>query len=263
MTPEELAEKTRIATNWLPRYTGMPLDKFGKYILLTNFKGYVEEFAKSCNMSRTHGSPMSAITSNDGSIIMINFGIGAPNAVLICDLLAVIKPEAVLFLGKCGGLEDGSRKISIGDYILPTAAIRGEGTSAHYFPQEVPALPTFQIQKEASRFVVKHGMEYHSGTVYTTNRRLWEHDEEFRNYLRRLRCIGIEMETAAFFIASFANHIPHGALLLVSDMPLVEAKTAESDRKVSATSVYWHVHIGVETLQHIRDSGEPVRYLVY
>ena len=86
----------------------------------------------------------------------------------------------MLFLGKCGGL----KKTKVGDFILPIAAIRGEGTSNDYLPPEIPALPSFRLQKAVSAMIVKHGLDYWTGTVYTTNRRVWEHDEKFKDYLR-------------------------------------------------------------------------------
>ena len=264
LTPEQRAEKNRIAKDWLPRYTGSHDEDFEKYVLLTNFSGYLDEFVRHFNtIVRGRDKPMQSATDHESGLTMVNFGIGAPNAALVCDLLSVVQPEAVLFLGKCGGFQDRNRQVCIEDFILPTAAIRGEGTSDHYYPNEVPALPSFAIQKAAAEVVTAHGARYHSGTVYTTNRRLWEHDDIFREYLRQLRCIGIDMETAALFIAAFANHIPHGALLLVSDLPLVQAKTEESDRVVTARCAVEHVRMGIEILDGIKRSGKSVRYLVY
>lgn len=266
MTPDELKNKLRIATDWFPRYTGMPLNKCGRYVLLTNFFGYLREFAEIEGVG-IHGTdkPMQAATAKQSDITMINFGIGAPNAVLICDLLSAVPwgVRGILFLGKCGGLQLPDHQLAIGDYILPIAAIRGEGTSDHYYPKEVPALPSFQLQKEVAAFVVANKRKYHSGMIYTTNRRLWEHDEQFQVYLRELRCIGIEMETAALFIAAFSNHIPHGALLLVSDLPLVEAKTEASDAEVTANHVSTHLKIGMETMAKLAERCESVRHFDY
>jgi AMP nucleosidase len=252
--------KEEIARDWLPRYTGTSLEEFSKYILLTNFSTYLCDFAKSTNV---YGLDKPMQTAKVDGITMVNFGIGSPNAALICDLLAAIDPKAVLFLGKCGGLQDGKREVRIGDFVLPTAAIRGEGTSAHYFPAEVPALPSFQIQKVVSFVITEHQQTYHSGSVYTTDRRLWEHDDEFRNYLKQVRCTAIDMETAAFFLAGFANHIPHGALLLVSDLPLLLPKTEASDTEVSINFGQTHLKIGIEAMQSIMNTGKSVRYWRY
>ena len=140
-------------------------------------------------------------------ITMINFGMGSANAATVMDLLSAIAPKAVLLLGKCGGLK---RKNQLGDLVLPIAAIRGEGTSNDYLPPEVPALPAFSLQRAVSTMIRDLDSDYWTGTVYTTNRRVWEHDDEFKEYLRKTRCMAIDMETATIFAAGFANHIPVG-----------------------------------------------------
>ena len=254
--------KDDIVGNWLPRYTDTPLDRFGNYVLLTNFISYTEEFARIENAEiRGRLKPMQTATSSDG-ITIINFGMGSPNAATICDLLSAVHPKAVLFLGKCGGLK---RKLQVGDFILPIAAIRAEGTSESYYPREIPALPSFRLQKAVSHTIVANEQDYYTGTVYTTNRRVWEHDDEFKDYLHRTRCIGIDMETATLFIAAFANQIPHGALLLVSDMPLTEEgiKTDISDIAVTQRYAGLHLKIGIESLRELKSSGISVKHLIF
>ncbi|MBK9638440.1 MAG: AMP nucleosidase [Bacteroidetes bacterium] len=256
-----MKSKKEIVENWLPRYTGEKLEKFGKYILLTNFQHYVELFA-TWNKVKIVGldKPMSCATAK--GITIINFGIGSANAATIMDLLGSIKPKAVLFLGKCGGLK---RKNKVGDLILPIAAIRGEGTSNDYFPPEIPALPAFSLQKAVSTSIRDFGKDYWTGTVYTTNRGVWEHDSEFKKYLTKLRCMGIDMETATIFITGFANQISTGALLLVSDQPMIPEgiKTAESDTKVTKSYVEDHIKIGIAALNEIINNGNTVKHLKF
>src|SRR3990170_5314776 len=259
MRSKEMKEKKDIVENWLPRYTGTPLADFGEYVLLTNFDNYVEWFATAQGgLVKGVDRPMPNVTA-DG-ITLINFGMGSPNAATVMDLLSAIAPKAVLFLGKCGGLK---RKNQIGDLILPIAAIRGEGTSHDYLPPEVPALPAFQLQRAVSTMIRDLGHDYWTGTVYTTNRRVWEHDVAFKDYLRQTRCMAIDMETATVFAAGFANRIPCGALLLVSDQPMIPegVKTELSDAKVSAEFVERHIQIGIEALRLIRRHGKSVRHL--
>lgn len=253
--------KDEIVKNWLPRYTGTPIESFGEYILLTNFGNYVNMFAEEFNVSIIgKDKPMQTATANN--ITIINFGMGSPMAATVMDLLSAIMPKAVLFLGKCGGLK---KKTQIGDMILPIAAIRGEGTSDDYMPPEVPALPSFRLQRSVSSMIKKHQLDYWTGTVYTTNRRVWEHDEDFKNYLREIRAMGIDMETATIFTVAFVNEIPHGALLLVSDNPMIAegVKTSESDQKVTTNFVNAHLQIGIDALIELRDSGESVKHLRY
>jgi AMP nucleosidase len=254
-----MKDKQEIVTNWLPRYTGTALENFGPHILLTNFGHYLEVFAKQTGaevMGRDR--PMPNVT-HDG-ITLINFGMGSASAATVMDLLSAISPKAVLFLGKCGGLK---RKNQIGDLVLPIAAIRGEGTSNDYLPTEVPALPAFQLQRAVSTMIRDLGHDYWTGTVYTTNRRVWEHDEGFKEYLRRTRCMAIDMETATIFAVGFANAIPSGALLLVSDQPMIPegVKTEASDKLVTASFVERHIQIGVEALRLIRRHGKSVKHL--
>lgn len=252
--------KEKIVENWLPRYTGTALEEFKPYILLTNFANYVEIFAEKYNVE-IKGENSAMQTASHGHITIINFGMGSPMAATIMDLLTAVMPKAVLFLGKCGGL----KKTALGDFILPIAAIRGEGTSDDYSPPEVPALPSFRLQRAVSEMIIKHKMDYWTGTVYTTNRRVWEHDEDFKDYLRDIRALGIDMETATIFITAFINSIPHGALLLVSDNPMTPegVKTEESDKKVTSKFVEKHIQIGIDSLEELANSGESVKHLRY
>ena len=253
--------KEEITKNWLPRYTGMDLEDFESYILLTNFSDYVNRFAETYGVPIVgEDHPMSCATAE--GITIINFGMGSPNAATISDLLSAIAPKAVLFLGKCGGLK---KRTVVGDFILPIGAIRGEGTSNAYFPPEVPALPAFMIQRAVSHIIRNRAMDYWTGTVYTTNRRVWEHDEVFKTYLTDVRVMAIDMETATLFTAGFANQIPLGALLLVSDQPMVPegVKTNQSDKKVSAHFVDDHISLGVEALLEVANQGQSVRHLKF
>jgi AMP nucleosidase len=254
-----MTNKEEIVKNWLPRYTGRKLEDFGPYILLTNFSNYVELFAKWNNVEILgKDKPMQSATA-DG-ITIINFGMGSPTAATIMDLLTAIEPKAVLFLGKCGGLK---KRNNIGDLILPIAAIRGEGTSNDYFPAEVPALPAFALQKAISTTIRDHKLDYWTGTVYTTNRRVWEHDLDFKEYLQKIRAYAIDMETATIFSVGFYNKIPTGAILMVSDQPMIPegVKTEESDKKVTANFVETHVQLGIESLKQLINNGLTVRHL--
>ena len=251
--------KDEIVHNWLPRYTGEKLENFGKYFLLTNFSNYVELFAGWNNVEIVGtDKPMQCATADD--ITIINFGMGSPTAATVMDLLSAVKPKAVSFLGKCGGLK---KRNKLGDLILPIAAIRGEGTSDDYFPKEVPALPAFALQKAVSTTIRDHGVDYWTGTVYTTNRRVWEHDEDFKEYLQEIRAYAIDMETATIFTVGFYNKIPTGALLLVSDQPMIPegVKTEESDKKITAAFVEKHLKIGIDSLKQLINDGLTVRHL--
>jgi len=257
-----MVSKLDLAKDWLPRYTGMSIDDFGDYILLTNFQNYLLRFADRFS-SNVYGDrrPMKASTNGQG-LTIVNFGIGSPNAALIMDILTARNPKAVLFLGKCGGLK---RSTEIGNFILPIAAIRGEGTSDDYLHPKIPALPSFKLHKFVSEKLLQRGHDYRTGVVYTTNRRVWEHDEVFRNELRNMTAIAIDMETATIFVVGHHNQISRGALLLVSDLPLTPegVKTDESDRQVTKDWADVHLDIGIDSLSEIGDKGETIKHYQY
>lgn len=251
--------KEEIVENWLPRYTKRKLEDFGQYILLTNFEHYVDLFAEKFGVSVINKEANMASASAEG-ITIINFGMGSPNAATIMDLLSAISPKACLFLGKCGGI---NHKNCLGDFILPIAAIRGEGTSNDYFPPEVPALPAFMLQRAVSSAIRDYAHDYWTGTVYTTNRRIWEYDDKFKNYLVTTRAMAVDMETATLFSAGFSNHIPTGALLLISDQPMIPegVKTDVSDKKITQQFVDDHVNIGISALKNIIEEKKTVKHL--
>ena len=256
-----MKDKPQIVEDWLPRYTGVPLHQFGEYILLTNFGGYLHAFSALTGAPVVGLDRPMASATIDG-ITMINFGMGSPNAATMMDLLSATMPKAVLFLGKCGGLK---RKNQLGDLVLPIAAIRGEGTSNDYMPAEVPALPAFALQRVISTMIRDLGHDYWTGTVYTTNRRVWEHDEEFKKYLQKIRAMCIDMETASIFMTGFFNEIPTGALLLVSDQPMTPdgVKTAESDKQIDEKFVKDHLRIGIDSLKQLINQGLTVKHLKF
>lgn len=250
--------KAEIVLDWLPRYTGRPLEQFGKYILLTNFAHYVDMFAAKYGAEVLgRDRPMTSATAED--ITILNFGMGSAMAATVMDLLSALDPKGVLFLGKCGGL----KSTKVGDFLLPIAAIRGEGTSNDYLAPEVPALPSYRLQAAVSAAIIKHELDYWTGTVYTTNRRVWEHDEGFKRYLREIRASAIDMETATIYVVGFVNRIPKGALLLVSDNPMTPegVKTSKSDAAVTEQFVRKHLEVGISALQELRDFGTSIRHL--
>ncbi|MFV0593912.1 MAG: AMP nucleosidase [Draconibacterium sp.] len=251
--------KKEIVENWLPRYTGKNLEDIGQYILLTNFQDYVDKFARKFEVP-VEGADKNMPHATAEGITMINFGMGSPNAATIMDLLSAIHPKAVLFLGKCGGLK---KKNQLGDFILPIAAIRREGTSDDYLPPEIPALPAFSLERAVSHILRNQGQDYWTGVVTTINRRVWEFDNQFKKYLKKTRAIAIDMETATLFTVGFANSIPTGALLLVSDQPMISSgvKTSASDHKVTSQFVEKHIQAGIDALLEIKNNGLSVKHL--
>jgi AMP nucleosidase len=258
-----MKSKDEIVTNWLPRYTGTKVEDFADNVLLTNFQSYVNKFAEKMGVP-VNGidRPMPNATCQAHNISIINYSMGSANAATIMDLLQARHPKAVLFLGKCGGLK---KTTEIGHFILPVAAIRGEGTSNDYFPPEVPALPSFKLHKFVSQKIVEAGLDYRTGVIYTTNRRVWEHDLAFQARLQAMTCLGIDMETATIFIVGHHNDIPRGALLLVSDVPITPEgiKTEAVDKVVNATWSDIHLDLGIKSLIELETQGEPIKHFKY
>ncbi len=251
--------KQKIARDMLERYTGSPPDRFGKQIILTNFDYYLERFHTQCGDLRTQGSAMAVVHSTKSGVSIVDFSIGSPTAALIIELLATIEPKAVLLLGMCGGLH---RSLKVGDFVLPTAAIRDEGASRHFMPLQVPALPTFKIQKFVSQILVERELDYRTGVVHTTDYRFWEFDQRFKAQLYEERALAIEMESATLFVAGFASKVPIGALLLVSDLPLKRdgIKTKKSANAVFRKFTDLHLEIGIKSMSEIAERGEHIRH---
>lgn len=253
------SKKLAIARDMLERYTGSPINEFEKQIILTNFDYYIERFEYICGNKKYKGSAMSVVHSKKAGVSIIDFSIGSPTAALIIELLSAVDPKAVLLLGMTGGLH---RSLKIGDFVLPTAAIRDEGASQHFMPPQVPALPTFKIQKFVSQILVEKGLDYRTGVVHTTDYRFWEFDERFKADLYEERALAIDMECATLFIGGFTSKVPIGALLLVSDLPLTKdgIKTKKSAKSVFGKYTDQHLEIGIESMSEIRYRGEQIRH---
>ncbi len=253
-------EKWRIGREVLERYTGTPPEQFQKQILLTNFEYYMERFSVLCDDAETtRGSAMTVKHSARMGVSLVNFSVGSPVAALIIEVLATAEPKATLFLGMAGGLH---RSLEVGDFVLPTAAIRDEGASRHFMPAQVPALPTFKVQKFISQIIVERGLDYRTGVVHSTDYRFWEFDERFKQHLYDERALAIDMETATLFSVGFASKVPVGALLLVSDLPLKRGgiKTRDSARAVFREFTDRHIEVGIEAMSQIAERGEHIRH---
>jgi AMP nucleosidase len=245
-------DRRTVALHALERYTGSEPKEFHPFILLTNFERYVKMFAEMAGCAFHEGSAMNSAHWNAKGISIIDTSVGSPAAALCVDIVSYLEPKAVLMLGLCGGLRE---KMKVGDYFNPVAAIRDEGTSDHYMPRQVPSLSSFQIQRAVTHVLEGHGIPYTTGVIHTTNYRLWEFDEEFIARLKSERAQAIDMECATLFTAGFARHVPIGAMMLISDLPLKRGgiKTKQSARKLFREHQEQHIRHGIETLERIRD----------
>jgi AMP nucleosidase len=253
-------DKKRIAIDMLERYTGHDLKDFQKQIILTNFSYYTQRFNALLDDAHfTVGSAFKASSSKKAKVTIVEFGVGSAMAALIGELLAVIEPKAVLFLGLCGSVHPS---LKVGDFILPIASIRAEGVTEHFLPKQVPALPTFKVQKFVSQILFEHGYEYRTGTIHSTDFRFWEFDDRFKHNLIEERVLAVEMETAALFTTCFVSKVNIGALLLVSDCPLKKGgiKTKKSAKGVFKKYTDIHIELGIEAMADIAERGEKIRH---
>lgn len=246
-------EEEQIARDTLERYSGSEVADFQPFLLLTNFPDYVQYFAKERGVPVIQGTMFSCAHFPKEKVSILDFKIGSPAAALVIDLCAFLPIKATLLLGMCGGLR---RQYKVGDYFVPVASIRGEGTSDFYFPPEVPALANFLVQKIVTDVVQKNNVSYHIGITHTTNKRFWEFNQDFRAKLIATRPQAIEMECATLFMSSYRHKLPLGALLLISDLPLDRdgVKTKKSSREVFMKHTQEHVELGVQMIKELQEA---------
>jgi AMP nucleosidase len=256
-------EKKKIAIDMLERYTGHEIGDFQQQVILTNFHYYTQRFnALLDDHIYTQGSAFKASSSKKAKVTIIEFGVGSAMAALIGELISVVEPKAVLFLGLAGAVHPS---LKVGDFVLPIASVRAEGVSQHFLPPQVPALPTFKVQKFVSQILVEHGMEYRTGTIHSTDFRFWEFDERFKQNLIEERVLAVEMETAALFTTCFVSKVNIGALLLISDCPMKKGgiKTKASAKSVFRNFTDRHIELGIEAMADIAERGEKIRHYTW
>lgn len=247
---QEIREE-QFAKDTLERYSGCAVGDFRSNLLLTNFPRYVDYFAKTRGVKIVEGSMFKVAHCPKEDVSILDFKIGSPAAALVVDLCSFLPVKASVLLGMCGGLR---RRYKLGDYLVPIASIRDEGTSDFYFPPEVPALANFLMQKAVTQLLDEKKIPYHIGITFTTNTRFWEFNDPFRERLKATKAQGIEMECATLFAASYKRKFTLGALLLISDLPLDAKgiKTKESSEFIYDKHMPTHVENGIAILKYAR-----------
>ena len=246
------SQEAEIAHQTLERYSGSEISQFQSNLILTNFPRYVDYYATSRDVKVYEGSMFKVAHCPKDEVTILDFKIGSPAAALVVDICSFLPIRASILLGMCGGLR---ARYKTGEYLVPVAAIRAEGTSDFYFPIEVPALANFLMQKAVTEVLEEAQTTYHIGITYTTNMRFWEFNEEFKQRLRATKAQGIEMECATLFAASYKRKFTLGALLLISDLPLNRdgIKTKESAASIFEKHTADHIEKGVQILQRARE----------
>jgi len=283
----------------LRHYTGAPAEHVQHYILFTNYHRYVDEFVSwACNQVgnggytalsgagglyvdkptdnaaqlvadstwRRHQMPAYHLIAPDRSgITLVNIGVGPSNAKTICDHLAVLRPEAWLMIGHCGGLRETQR---IGDYVLAHAYLRDDHILDDVLPPEIPIPPIAEVQQalaSAAEYVsgtsgadLKRRMR--TGTVVTTDDRNWELRYS-ASALRfsQSRAIAIDMESATIAAQGYRFRVPYGTLLCVSDKPLHgEIKLPGQANRFYEEAIASHLQIGIQTCELLREAGNSL-----
>jgi AMP nucleosidase len=283
----------------LRHYTGAPAEHVQHYILFTNYHRYVDEFVSwACTQVgngrytalsgagglyvdqptdnaaqlvadstwRRHQMPAYHLIAPDRSgITLVNIGVGPSNAKTICDHLAVLRPEAWLMIGHCGGLRETQR---IGDYVLAHAYLRDDHILDDVLPPEIPIPPIAEVQQALASAAedvsgtsgadLKRRMR--TGTVVTTDDRNWELRYS-ASALRfsQSRAIAIDMESATIAAQGYRFRVPYGTLLCVSDKPLHgEIKLPGQANRFYEEAIAAHLQIGIQTCELLREAGNSL-----
>lgn len=238
----------------LQRYSDSEPHKFRRYVLLTNFNAYLDKF-RDLGPSTTNKRNWEVVHNKELDISIMNFGIGAPLAGMAMHCLSYLdQVDAVIMLGLAGGIAE---ELKIGDFILPTASIRDEGTSHHYMHSDVPAEPNFKIHHIIAATAKEMGIKTRSGIFKTTDYRMWEFDSDFAEALDRQRVVGIDMEISALFSVGYRMGKPIGAIMLVSDLPLLRSgvKTTNSTDDILQEFCDKHLELGINSANRLRNEG--------
>ncbi len=290
------ALRTDFSLARLRHYTGTPSEHFQKFILFTNYHRYVDEFVSwaagqvgegrytalsgagglyteapgadptqlvADSAWRRHQMPAYHLIAPGGQgISLVNIGVGPSNAKTVTDHLAVLRPEAWLMIGHCGGLRPTQR---IGDYVLAHAYLRDDHVLDTVLPREIPIPAIAEVQVSLARAAelvsgesgadLKRRMR--TGTVVTTDDRNWElRYSESALRFSQSRAIGIDMESATIAAQGYRFRVPYGTLLCVSDKPLHgELKLPGQANRFYEEAIAAHLQIGITTCDLLREEG--------
>ena len=152
-------------------------------------------------------------SSSDG-VCLAGPGIGAPYAAMVLETLICWGARQFIFLGWCGAV---SENVTIGELILPTAALVDEGTTQHYVEpasgQTEPALTMLSVVKQVLK---DNRIDFHLGKIWTTDAVYRETPEKVGNFQQQ-GILAVEMEVSALFSVAQFRQVELGAMLVVSD----------------------------------------------
>lgn len=247
-------ERIEISLNRLEHYTGTRPEDFQRYILFTNYDMHVEVFLEkfpNCKKPDHKGVQMPAYhhkLDDKKGITLVNIGVGPANAKTITDHVAVLRPDAMIMVGHCGGLRNHQE---IGDFVLATGFMRNDGVLDDILPLNIPITPNYLLNVYLKEVLDKYNRDHRLGTIFTTANRNWEFAK--RRTVEKIhmsRSIAVDMESATVATNGYRYRIPNATLLCVSDKPLHgKPKLSDEARDFYEDSKQLHLDIVIETLE--------------
>jgi AMP nucleosidase len=249
-------ERMALSMERLQHYCGTPPEAFQRYVLFTNYAMHVEEFRAHFPDAEGPDRPVQMpawhqrTDAHDG-VTIVDIGVGPSNAKTVTDHLAVLRPDAMLMIGHCGGLRNHQ---DIGDFVLATAYLRDDRILDRALPPTVPVIPNHRLNSYLLAALDARRARYRIGTVLTTGNRNWELeiDSIWRTF-EQSRAVAVDMESATIATNGFRYRIPNATLLAVSDKPLHgRPKRAEAATAFYESSRRAHVEIALECIDRVR-----------
>jgi len=253
------AERIEISLNRLEHYTGTKAEDFQRYILFTNYDMHIEVFKDNfpdCQRPLRPGVQMPAYHHKlDGhkGISIVNIGVGPSNAKTITDHVGVLRPDAMIMVGHCGGLRNHQ---DIGDFVLANGYMRKDQILDELFPIGIPVLPNYILNRYLQESLEAHNLTHRIGTVYTTANRNWEFSKKITvEEIHQSRSLAVDMESATVATNGFRYRIPHATLLCVSDKPLHgKPKLSGEAQKFYQNSKELHLEVVIQTIEMIKQN---------
>ncbi|HYW35034.1 MAG TPA: AMP nucleosidase [Balneolaceae bacterium] len=247
-------ERIDISLDRLEHYTGTKPKDFQRYILFTNYDMHVEVFLDKypdCVKPSRGGVQMPAFhhkLPNNKGITLINIGVGPANAKTITDHVAVLRPDAMVMVGHCGGLRNHQ---AIGDFVLATGFMREDGVLDEILPLNIPITPNYLLNLYLKQVLDSYNRNHRLGTVFTSSNRNWEFAKKRTvEKIHMSRSIAIDMESATVATNGYRYRIPNATLLCVSDKPLHgKPKLGEDAQEFYEKSKQMHLQLVIEALE--------------
>ncbi|MFV0525173.1 MAG: AMP nucleosidase [Acidimicrobiales bacterium] len=249
-------ERMHLSMDRLSHYTGTPPAAFQRHVLFTNYRMHVDAFLDrfpDAQRPDRDGVQMPAYhhPGPDGrGVSLVEIGVGPANAKTITDHLAVLRPDAMIMIGHCGGLRNHQ---ALGDFVLATSYVRADHVMDEVLPLTVPVIPTQRLNRFLLAELEDRDVVFRMGAVYTTDNRNWEFDQaEAVRSMDLARCVAVDMESATIAANGFRYRIPNATLLGVSDKPRHAApKLQGAAREFYESSKRQHLDIALGALEQV------------